>query len=76
MNSLWAEWSVGDIPEIDGRRVLVLWPPILGGRHWGASFFGPALEAAPPRVTVERELGKDEAAAWLSRLGIAAGDGG
>jgi hypothetical protein len=73
MSSLWAEWSVADIPELDGARVLVLWPPILGGRHWGSDFFGPALEAAPSRVTLERELDAAEAAAWFGRLGIAAG---
>lgn len=70
MHSLWAEWSVGDIPELDGERVLVLWPPILGGRHWGSDFFGPPLEAAPPRVVLERELQPAEAEAWFARVGI------
>jgi hypothetical protein len=73
MSSLWAEWSVSDIPKLDGVCVLVLWPPILGGRHWGSDFFGPALEAAPARVILERELDAAEAAAWFARLGIAAG---
>ena len=68
MHSLWAEWSVGDIPELDGVRVLVLWPPILGGRHWGSDFFGPPLEAAPPRVVLERELDPAEAEAWFARV--------
>lgn len=73
MSSLWAEWSVANIPELDGARVLVLWPPILGGRHWGSDFFGPALEAAPSRVTLKRELDPAEAAAWFARLGLASG---
>jgi hypothetical protein len=70
MHSLWAEWSIADIPEIDGLRVLVLWPPILSGRHWGADFFGPALEAAPPRVVIERELDRAQVEAWFARLGL------
>lgn len=70
MHSLWAEWSIADIPEIDGVRVLVLWPPILSGRHWGADFFGPPLEAAPPRVAIERELDPAQVEAWFTRLGL------
>lgn len=71
MSSLWAECSVSDMPEIEGVRVLVLWPPILGARHWGASFFGPALAAAPPEVVIERELEPAEVEAWFARIGIA-----
>jgi hypothetical protein len=70
MNSLWAEWSLSDVPELDGVKVLVLWPPILGGRHWDSSFFGPALDAAPPRVTLVRELDSAEAEAWFVRVRI------
>ncbi|HVJ13947.1 MAG TPA: hypothetical protein VM686_00840 [Polyangiaceae bacterium] len=71
MSSLWAEWSVSDVPQLDGVTVLVLWPPILGGRHWDSSFFGPALDAAPPRVTIVRELDSAEAEAWFLRVRIA-----
>lgn len=70
MNSLWAEWSVSDLPLLDGVLVLVLWPPILAGRHWDSSFFGPALAAAVPRVTLVRELDSAEAEAWFARARI------
>jgi hypothetical protein len=73
MDSLWAEWSVGDVPQLSGVLVLVLWPPILGGRHWDSSFFGPALAAAVPRVTLDRELDSAEAEAWFEQVGIKRG---
>jgi hypothetical protein len=73
MNSLWAEWRVSDVPQRDGVLVLVLWPMILAGRHWDSSFFGPALAAATPRVTLERELDSAESEAWFARVGIAQG---
>jgi len=71
MSSLWAEWAVDDIREIDGVRVLLLWPPILGARSWDESFFGPALEPAPPQVTLERELERSEVEQYFERIGIA-----
>lgn len=70
MHSLWAEWSIADLPAIDGVHLLVLWQPILSGRHWGADFFGPPLEAAPPRVVLERELDPADVEGWFSRLGL------
>lgn len=70
VHSIWAEHFVRDLPRLDGALVLVLWPKILGARLWGADFFGPALEAAPPSVRLERELDRAEAEAWLARVGI------
>lgn len=70
MSSLWAEWSVDDILELDGVRVLVLCPPILGGRSWDSSFFGPPLDAAPSRVILERELDRAEVDRFFERIGI------
>ena len=70
MDSLWAEWSVSDILELDGVKVLLLWPPILGSRSWDSSFFGPPLDAAPSRVVLERELDPTEAERLFKRIGI------
>ena len=70
IGSIWAESSVDEIPKLDDTLVLVLWPKILGGRHWDAGFFGPTLEAAPPDVKLVRELSPAEAEAWFVRLAI------
>ncbi len=70
IGSIWAESSVDEIPELDDTRVLVLWPKILGARHWDAGFFGPTLEAASPDLKLVRELSPEEAEAWFSRLAI------
>jgi hypothetical protein len=68
--SIWGEASVRSIPEIDGVRVLLLWPPLVGARFWDSSFFGPFLDAMPADVVFERMLSDEESAAWMARLGL------
>lgn len=54
----------GDIPEVDGERVLVLEPQSLS-HSWRAGRRHPHIVGA---LTVLSELHADEAAAWWSRL--------
>lgn len=69
--SIWGEASVDDIPVVKGAQVLLLWPPLLGGRSWDSGFFGPPLDAAPPSVKVEGEMTENERRAWFLDLGLA-----
>ncbi|MFO0562848.1 MAG: hypothetical protein U0269_32815 [Polyangiales bacterium] len=68
--SIWGEASVRSIPEIDGARVVLLWPPLVGARFWDSSFFGPFLDPMPADVVFERMLTDEESAAWMARLGL------
>lgn len=68
--SIWGEAAVRTIPEIDGARVLLLWPALLGSRTWDSGFFGPFLDAMPANVVFERALTDDEAREWTARLGL------
>jgi hypothetical protein len=54
--TIWGEAFVSSIPAIEGKRVILLWPPILDGRNWGSDFFGPQIDAAPPDLIIEKEL--------------------
>jgi len=68
--SIRGEASVRSIPEIDGTRVLLLWPPLVGARFWDSSFFGPFLDPMPADVVFERMLTDEETRAWMARLGL------
>jgi hypothetical protein len=68
--SIWGEGPVSQILPINGERVMLLWPPILAGRSWESSFFGPPLEAMPPSVVIQEELRLDTCEAWLNALRI------
>lgn len=70
--SVWGEGPPSAVPMIDGVRVLLLWPMILGSRSWSGSFFGPALQQSPPSLEVLRGLSEEEAAQWRARLGLGA----
>jgi hypothetical protein len=71
--SIWGEASVLSIPSVNGVQVIVLWSPILAGRMWDSTFFGPQLDALPPDVVVEEELTAENARSWFDRLEIEAG---
>lgn len=66
--SVWGEASPDSIPTVDGQQVLLLWPPIMASRGWGAGFFGPFLMARPPAVILEEELPAAEVQHWCKRL--------
>jgi hypothetical protein len=67
--SIRGDGLVREIPEIDGFRVVLAWPPILATRHWDAGFLGPHLDAMPADVVLEGALTDAECIAWLERLG-------
>lgn len=69
-SSIWGEASVRSVPEIDGARVMLLWPPLVGARFWDSSFFGPFLDPMPANVVLERMLTDEESAGWMARLGL------
>ncbi len=66
--SIWGEMNPEEIPEIDGRQVLLLWPPQLSSRGWDSGFFSPVLHAMPPNVTVLEDLEEQELTDWWARL--------
>lgn len=69
-DSIWGEANPDTIPEIDGQQVILLWPMIIQSRQWGAGFFGPLLQAAPPAVTVTSELTDEELNQWWEKLNL------
>jgi len=69
--SVWGEAGPESISTVDGRQVLLLWPPILQSRSWDAGFFSPILEATPPGVAVMEVLSSSQVEAWQARLGLA-----
>jgi len=56
------------IDRVGGEQVLLLWPPLLGGRGWDAGFFGPHLVAAPAEVSVMVELSPEDVSRWWMEL--------
>ena len=72
MASVFGEMSPCTIPEINDRQVMILWPPILKSRTWDAGFFGPYIEAVPPRVNIIEELSVERAKEWRCRIGLKA----
>ncbi|MCM2373039.1 hypothetical protein [Aporhodopirellula aestuarii] len=72
--SVWGEASPNSIPSVDGQQVLLLWPPILSSRGWGAGFFGPFLMASPPSVSIVEDLSQDEVQQWWRTLELPEAD--
>jgi len=68
--SIWGEAPVRAIPVVQDVQAILLWPPLLGSRSWNTGFFGPRIDAMPASVTLERMLTRQEARAYLQRLGI------
>jgi hypothetical protein len=69
-DSIWGEMTTRDLPKVEGMKIILLWPPILGGRSWGTSFFGLDLAAMPPSAVIERTCELSEVREWLRKLGI------
>jgi len=68
--SIWGEAPVSQIDEVNGERVMLLWPPIFKGRSWDAGFFGPQLAAMPPSVSIDEALTQESCEAWFATLRI------
>ncbi len=70
MAVIFGEMSPNSIPSLDGKQVILLWPPILASRTWDAGFLHPVIEGALPELTLLRELEDDEVDDWLDRAGV------
>ena len=68
--SVWGEMSPDQFIALEGTRVMLLWPPLLGQRSWSIGFFSPILDVALPRVTLTKELTPDEVAQWWTKLDL------
>lgn len=69
-SSVWGEAGPDSISSIDGRQVMLLWPPLLQSRTWDTGFFSPVLEACLPSVEVIEVLSAGDVEAWWRRLGL------
>jgi hypothetical protein len=70
--TVWGEMPPSGIASIDGRQILLLWPPVLAARSWDSGFFSPVMAACLPEVEVLKSLSNDEVDAWWTRLGLPA----
>jgi hypothetical protein len=67
-STLWGEASPAEIPRHDGRSVVLLGPPVLGGRSWDTNFFAAIHDALRSSVTVIAQLTQEEVASALAGL--------
>jgi hypothetical protein len=67
---IWGEALVRTIPIVNDQQVMLLWPPILRGRSWDSSFFGPHLEALAADVVIEEKLSRHACHEWFEALGV------
>jgi hypothetical protein len=68
-NWIWNEGKPEDIPDFDGRRVILLGPPSYP-RSWQSQRMFLML---PASLVCERKLSKDEVHGWLQRMAAAKG---
>ncbi len=73
--SVFGEAPVESIGEVDGERVMLLWPPVLEGRSWDSGFFGPPIAGSTPSVRVTEELTPVDLERWWQRLHLPVADG-
>ena len=66
--SVWGEQSPRDILPFEGRRVLLLGPPVFAARGWDAAIFAPLHDALRSGVRVRRVLEPEEVTGWLERI--------
>ena len=68
--TIWGEATPASIPIVEGRQVILLWPQILGGRHWNSGMFGPPLFAMPSKLEIISELSPENVQDWITRLNL------
>jgi hypothetical protein len=66
-------WIPGDatpatVPELDGARIVIIGPMVLGSRSWNSNEFAAIHDALRSRVDVVEVLPPDRVAAWLDRI--------
>ncbi|VTR95340.1 Uncharacterized protein OS=Ktedonobacter racemifer DSM 44963 GN=Krac_2879 PE=4 SV=1 [Gemmata massiliana] len=69
--SLPVEESPLSIPSLDGQRIVVIGPSILGGRGWDSNFFANIHDALKSRAEVVEVLPEAEVTRWLERIASA-----
>ena len=61
---IWNEGCPADIPELNGRRAILLGPPTYQ-RQWGAVRM---FERLPAEINIERALNRNEVKEWLEQM--------
>lgn len=61
---IWNEGCPADIPELNGRRAILLGPPTYQ-RQWGAVRM---FERLPAEIVIERALNRNEVKEWLEQM--------
>lgn len=67
-STVWGEASPDEIPHHDGRPVLLLGRPVLGGRSWDTNFFANIHDALRSSITVLSHLSDAELTATFASL--------
>lgn len=62
------EVSPAAIPALDGRRILLVGPPLLGSRGWDSNFFANIHDALKSRAEVVEVLPPEQVEVWLARI--------
>ncbi|MBP3953989.1 hypothetical protein J8F10_01575 [Gemmata sp. G18] len=69
--SLPVEETPAAIPRLDGQRIVIVGPPVLGGRGWDSNFFANIHDALKSRAEVVEVLPEAEVTRWLERIASA-----
>lgn len=56
------------VPALDGQRIVLVGPPLLGGRAWDSNFFANIHDALKSRAEVVEVLPAAEVRRWLDRI--------
>jgi hypothetical protein len=67
-STIWGEASPADIPRYGDRPIVLIGPPVLGGRSWNSNFFANIHDALRSNVTVLSHLTPDELTQTLAAL--------
>jgi hypothetical protein len=62
------EGRPADIPELDGTRIVLIGPTLLGARMWDSNFFANIHDALESSAEIIEELPPEQVAAWLTRI--------
>jgi hypothetical protein len=67
-SSIWGESSPAEIPHHEGSAVVLVGPPVLGGRAWDTNFFANIHDALRSSVTVLEQLSESRVTALLTSM--------
>ncbi len=63
-----ADGNPAGIPRFDGVPVVLIGPPVLGGRSWDSNFFANIHDALRSRAEVIEVLSPEQVTGWLDRI--------